>query len=164
MPHTLTAVAAFALLGYVIMEQARVERHDQQGAIRTEIQAASQSVAAEVHEAIAALPFDAVATNDTLALTPEALFGSLPAARLADAEDLDDVHEIEDTLIRSVSDPDTGALQPIEFTVSARVHYVRASGGTVVTTGSRTLTKLAHITVDHPSLLTPLHVRRVYSL
>ena len=164
MPHTLTAVAAFALLGFVTLEHARMGRHDQQGAIRVEIEAAAQSVAGEIHEALAVLPFDAVATRDTTALTPEALFGYAPGAAFADAADLDDAHGVSATVTRTLTDPETGAPRPIRFRARARVAYVAASGGVVSETGgARTHTKRVEIVVTHPLLLAPVRLHRVYS-
>ncbi|MEL6615877.1 MAG: hypothetical protein AAFQ43_09070 [Bacteroidota bacterium] len=142
-----------------------MEQHDQQGAVRIEIESAAQSIGGELHEALAALPFDAVDTRDTTALTPEALFGSVPGADFSDATDLDDAHGVSETLTRSLSDPETGAQRPIAFQVRARVAYVEASGGAVAETGgARTLTKRVEIAVTHPLLLAPVRIHRVHSL
>lgn len=165
MPHVLYATLALALLGLASLGQHQSERHEQTRAVGSQVDAAAQTVGTSLHEALALLPFDAVATTDTTALTPAALFGpDLPTHSYSDADDLDDVHGITETIVRTLTDPATGSLREIPFSVRAQVQYVRSDAGALASAGSgRTLTKEVTVTVSHAALSSPLRLVRVYS-
>jgi hypothetical protein len=167
MPQTFLALGALFLIGLVILHQHRGEVHEQQRAIRSEIEEAARTVGTEVFEHLATLRFDAAgAVSDSTALTPEALFGlPLSSHPLADATDVDDVHGMRGVEVwRTLTDPQNGTVHFIAFTLNADVGYVmRIDTALVRTGGAPTFAKEVVLAVHHPQALAPLQFRRVYT-
>ena len=165
MPHVIYATLALALLGLASLSQHRSELHEQDRAIASQMEAVAQSVAVEIHESISVLPFDAVSTRDTTALTPEVLFGStLSGATFSDATDLDDVHGVTESISRTLTDPTTGTVRSIAFTAAASVQYVRLSGGVLAGSGgTRTFTKEVLVHVSASGMTRSIRLPRTYS-
>lgn len=166
MPHTLLAVGALALMALLAFQHQRARVHEQERVIQAHILAAGRSVGDEVFERLDTLPFDAVSTGETTALTPETSFGSSDASDpLGSASDVDDVHGAwAQPMLRVLTDPATGEPRTLSFGVEADVAYVSLQDGTVERTGgTRTFAKEVLLTVRHDHLDSPITLRRIYT-
>lgn len=155
MPQTLLALFALMLTSTFALQQSRHSLRVEMNMVQREAQVHARGVASEVFADIAGLAFDE-ATADAEGVVPVSALTPAPfddGRAFADAEDVDDVHEMLPYLVtRTVTQPNGTPIQ-LTFAVTASVAYAEIESGaegevmTPTPDGSPTYTKLVTLRV-----------------
>lgn len=167
MPQTLLALFALSMIGILSLNQHQSRLQENERTLDHELRTDARTVASEVFDRLAGLPFDSAVSTDSSSFTPESSFGvDLQHPTFTDISDLDDISGFSHIPIsRTISDPLSGQQHTVNFFLDSHVRYVVEAGNSVVPSGgTQTRSKEVRVTLSHPRMVHPLQLARVYTL